>query len=647
MTPTQLARALASLAPPLQRALLAQLAAWRAAGQRAALRDVEAAVAAGNTREVVQLLLGAAVATTVTLGPPALPDAATAFAVAIAAAIAAASRTEAALIRAAAEAAIQASRLASAALPPIPPTGRLVAAAGAPSPFSGLVTITRGTLPATGAPSAVRYGGDALRYLRATAHQGIVAAVQAGNAAGINPRDIARGLRDVVGLGESQAVWVANLRRELESGQFSDALQRKLLKGPIRQTVAARARSGKPLTAAEVDRIVSGYADKWRAWHAETIARTTSLDLLRTGTIAQARAALASGAYGPGATMTKRWVAFLDAETRDAHRALNGTTIDLNARWLDDGVPRDVPGGWNCYTGDTVVRGSPVLLLRSWYEGPVVDLVLAGGSRLTVTPNHPVLTTNGFAPAGSLGQRHYVLCDSARIGGGVLSPLADDDDDDCPPTIEQVWHAAGVDGRVRRRQLAGVDFHGDAVFTDGNVEVVSVNGHLLHDRETVPTDRGGDWRLERVDEPQSVLPGSSPLLHNLIGIDGAASGSMDAVEHGGALASLQISPLQPLGIGSPAYGNRMLAQPPLDRATTRPVTVGDRLERLASIVRSNDGGHINHAAVHGFTPQRVWSSVQRHHVGWVYDTMTDSGLQSANNITVSNCRCSVVIRLAS
>jgi hypothetical protein len=346
MTPTQLARALAGLAPPLQRALLAQLMAWERAGGRASLREVEQAIAAGNTREVVRLLLGDSVADVVVIGPPQLPDASRAFdAFATPAAIAAASRTEQALVRAAAEAAIQASRIASAALPPIPPGARRVTTPS-PAPRSGVLTITQGTRVTT-APAAARYGGDALRYLRASAHEGIVAAVNAGNAAGLNPRDVARGLRDVVGLGESQAVWVSNLRAELEAGDLREALGRQLLNGPIRQTVAARVKSGKPLTPAEIDRIVQGYAGKWRAWHAETIARTTGLDLLRAGTIAQARAAQASGAYG-AAVLTKRWVTRLDGRERPAHRALNGRTIALNARWLDEGVSRDVPGGFNC-----------------------------------------------------------------------------------------------------------------------------------------------------------------------------------------------------------------------------------------------------------------------------------------------------------
>ncbi len=346
MTPTQLARALASVAPPLQRALLAQLAAWESQGRRASLREVEQAVAAGDTRTVVRLLLGASVADVIVLAPPSLPNPLRAFIPTdTPAAIAAASRSEAALVRSMAEAAVRASSLASAALPPRPP--RLPSATvPTPAPLSGVLTISRPATVATTTGPTI-YAREALSYLRGTAHAGVEAAVRDGLARGINPRDVARGLRDVVGLGDSQAVWVSNLRTELEGGQLRQALDRKLVNGPIRRTLEARLRTGKPLTAAEIDKVVGTYAQKWRAWHAETVSRTMTLDLLRHGSLARAREAVARGDYGDE-PVTKRWVTRLDGREREAHRLLNGTTRALNEVWMDDGVQRQVPGGWNC-----------------------------------------------------------------------------------------------------------------------------------------------------------------------------------------------------------------------------------------------------------------------------------------------------------
>lgn len=365
MTPAQLDRALASVAPSLQRSIRALLAAWERLGRGASLSRVADAIAAGNTREIIRAVLGDAAAETVTVLPTPFPDAERAFAAATPAAIAAGSRAEEALVRAAADAAVRASGLASASLPPRPPGDRLPSQAGGRPPLSGVLfadgptatsvarearQVSRAAVRsalASPPPGARAFGVDALRYLRSEAHAGIMAAVREGNARGINPRDLARGLRDVVGLGESQAVWIDNLRAELESGQFSTALQRKLVDGTSARTIKARMASKKPLTGAEIDKIVGRYSDAWRSWHAETIARTASLDLLRQGTLAKALEAQASGVYGTE-PITKRWVTRLDGRERPAHRELHNTTVPLNGAWFDDGVPRRTPGGWNC-----------------------------------------------------------------------------------------------------------------------------------------------------------------------------------------------------------------------------------------------------------------------------------------------------------
>jgi hypothetical protein len=363
VNPSQLDRALASVAPSLQRSIRALLSAWERLGRGASLARVADAIAAGSTREIIRAVLGDAAAETVTVLPTPFPDAERAFAAATPAAIAAGSRAEDALVRAAADAAVRASGLASAALPPRPPGDRLPSQAGGRPPLSGVLfadgprsvagardarTATRAAVrEALTTPGARAFGVDALRYLRAESHAGIMAAVREGNARGVNPRDIARGLRDVVGLGDSQATWIDNLRAELESGKFSDALGRKLVDGTSARTIKARMASRKPLTPAEVDRIVGRYAEAWRSWHAETIARTASLDLLRQGTLARALEAQASGVYG-SEPITKRWVTRVDGRERDAHRELNGTTVPLNGWWFDDGVPRRTPGGWNC-----------------------------------------------------------------------------------------------------------------------------------------------------------------------------------------------------------------------------------------------------------------------------------------------------------
>lgn len=55
-----------------------------------------------------------------------------------------------------------------------------------------------------------------------------------------------------------------------------------------------------------------------------------------------------AGAAKAGQTIEKTWVSLMDGRERPSHNALHQTTIALSATWDDAGIPRLVPGGWNC-----------------------------------------------------------------------------------------------------------------------------------------------------------------------------------------------------------------------------------------------------------------------------------------------------------
>ena len=125
----------------------------------------------------------------------------------------------------------------------------------------------------------------------------------------------------------------------------------------------------------------------------------------------------------------------------------------------------------NCVVAGTSVNGpSTELALRRWYEGEVVIIQTASGEELTVTPNHPVLTREGWVPAGEIyvGQEVVKRCCAER--DQALVP----DEQDRPALIEDVWSALGVNGLVSV-PTAPQDFHGDGAGSDGDVHVIASN----------------------------------------------------------------------------------------------------------------------------------------------------------------------------
>ena len=129
-----------------------------------------------------------------------------------------------------------------------------------------------------------------------------------------------------------------------------------------------------------------------------------------------------------------------------------------------------------CLVGETQVS-SPSAIERGYdrvYTGPLVTIRTALGHELTGTPNHPVLTDEGWVALGSLRKgQHVVSCLGAQ---GV--PPSDPDVDDHPATIAEIVRTLALLPTSVTERIEGIrmDFHGDG--TDREIDVVLAVGEL-------------------------------------------------------------------------------------------------------------------------------------------------------------------------
>jgi hypothetical protein len=166
---------------------------------------------------------------------------------------------------------------------------------------------------------------------------------------------------------------------------------------------------------------------------------------------------------------------------------------------------------WGMYLndslGDCLVEGTKVSApdavagYRASYYGPVIEITTSSGNRLTVTPNHGVLTPRGFVTANSLKHGDDLI--STR-GAQPLpwAPFAGTKHhvNNLPTPIEKIFTTLALSGRSLRKVVpVSVDFHGDERFINGNVDIV------------------GTDRLLRC-EPKAPL--SQPYTQNKIGATG-------------------------------------------------------------------------------------------------------------------------------
>lgn len=132
---------------------------------------------------------------------------------------------------------------------------------------------------------------------------------------------------------------------------------------------------------------------------------------------------------------------------------------------------------YNCLDGESRVGLTSSLrrLYRRWYEGPRIEVVTASGKKFAGTPNHPVLTPQGWVPLGQLVEGGDVVC-SPRVD--VLG-AGRQDIDHSYPQVREIFDAAAIEGEVKLGTTTEVDFHGDVRTGQPEVEIVDIDGSLM------------------------------------------------------------------------------------------------------------------------------------------------------------------------
>lgn len=323
----------------------------------------------------------------------------------------------------------------------------------------------------------------------------------------------------------------------------------------------------------------------------------------------------------------------------------------------------------SCVVGSTVVSG-PAVEARTGrrYEGPLVIVRTASGKNLSITPNHPVLTRDGWIPAGLLREGDEVVG-----GAGVEGALGGvPEQHKRPSRIEDDFASALVVRSALSVPGAAQQFHGDGA--EGEVHVVSVDG-LLHgevDPSLFQPRRQLALTGARASGPATLLSGLC-LEHHLA----IASGATDARLMGGsnqgfAPLGVEVLPADLLRLGVGAQVHSGFGQAVTDDAARDSEALGEGLLGLTGSVPSHDlvdrkigsarprfdpaslefagEDRAGYAALGLDLRTRLAGHVELDRVvetsrvsfaGHVYNLQTSEGWYSANDIIVSNCQCSL------
>src|SRR4249919_376125 len=126
------------------------------------------------------------------------------------------------------------------------------------------------------------------------------------------------------------------------------------------------------------------------------VARTELLDASR-------HAALLSRKANKDVLGGWRWKCTLSSRSCPACLSLDGSRHDV-----DEPGPL---GHQQCLLPGAIVSGARAEASTTrWFDGEVIDIYTVGGRSLSVTPNHPILTTDGWVAAGLLDEGSHVIC---------------------------------------------------------------------------------------------------------------------------------------------------------------------------------------------------------------------------------------------
>ena len=163
--------------------------------------------------------------------------------------------------------------------------------------------------------------------------------------AALTPMQVARELRNTIGLTARQRRASANFRSALVDGDRSRALAR-VLPGNTERSVIAGLRDG-IMPQGKVDKLVADYERRLLAQRAAVIANTEMTRAVNAGA-QEAWQQVAESTDIPQGALRRFWVATNDSRTRDAHLAI----VDMNPDGVAVDEPFESPLGPIMYPGD-------------------------------------------------------------------------------------------------------------------------------------------------------------------------------------------------------------------------------------------------------------------------------------------------------
>lgn len=336
----------------------------------------------------------------------------------------------------------------------------------------------------------------------------------------------------------------------------------------------------------------------------------------RTETIAASNEGALQG-YGELGVEKTEWYTAPDERRCEECAAQHGVQYALSE---SHGL---IPAHPNCLLPDVRVEASHIISAsRAFYKGKAIEITTENGHKLTITPNHMVLTLAGFIKAQSLSEGGYIIgcLDSQRIISSI-----DPYHDHTPTSVKDIWDSLVMQKGMLFSSVpvAAEDFHGDAGGFEGNVDIIHPNGFLWDEGNILGLKHISEYPLNsRYSRLAQLSSSSSRFSLNNGGIT-PSNGSMGS--SGSCLALCGGHECHRNGVGLATIAGR---NPSINESATDESPAYTKLARKFQLRFSSL-----------ITPEQINKIRYVNYVGHVYDLQSLEQLYIGNGIVVKNCRC--------
>lgn len=238
--------------------------------------------------------------------------------------------------------------------------------------------------------------------------------------------------------------------------------------------------------------------------------------------------------------------------------------------------------------------GGVTEMVSSKYNGPAVTIV-SGTKRLTIGPNHPVLTTRGLVRAYLVNEGDQLIYDKRFDGSSTVRESNLEKVHSVEDSFDSLWLGSS-DTFVA---TSGYDFHGDSEWCDEEVKVVRPEGGLLDELDPSGLQHVCKNNLMRAYTESDLATSYGPLLLGDRAVLLSTPGSVSGNDTSGAAGSV---------VAQNATFGTLVA---LTAALDADVFVAHTVDAIT--------------------------------MGWIkceaFDASTETGWYSSDGFVVTNCRC--------